>query len=229
MTYFLKKDKDGKFVKNDVGTFYTADWSYDVDNRTVSVSIKDDLEEWQDINVEGFNYDPRNPNKVLPNRTMLDLYKWLWERTSSRGYKMQRVDELDDATKTKLNSTYIEYPLLKQGNAEFVDAKSIRKSPLAEHIFDLGGIVSLFMTSEMISITKQPTANWEELKPLIMAEIMDYLSTGEDIVATETNDTKNVGSISLICNKNINIRNKLCHHATCLLLCPKLSTVVKVT
>ena len=95
-------------------------------------------------------------------------------------------------------------PLLKQGNAEFVDAKSIRKSPLAEHLFDLGGIVSLFMTSEMISITKQPTANWEELKPLIMAEIMDYLSTGEDIVATETNDTKNVvGQINSLLNARI--------------------------
>ena len=67
-------------------------------------------------------------------------------------------------------------PLLKQGNAEFVDAKSIRKSPLAEHIFDIGGIASLFITSDMISITKLPSANWEELKPLIMAEIITLQS-----------------------------------------------------
>ena len=32
-------------------------------------------------------------------------------------------------------------PLLKQGSAEFVDAKSIRKSPLAEQIFDIGGML----------------------------------------------------------------------------------------
>ena len=37
--------------------------------------------------------------------------------------------------------------LLKSGSAEFVDAKSLRKSPLAEKIFDLGGIVSVFITS----------------------------------------------------------------------------------
>jgi hypothetical protein len=104
-----------KNAQNDVGTYYTATWNYDTDNRTVSVSIKDDLEEWQDINVEGFNYDPRNPNKVLPNKTMGELYTWLWDRTPSK-YKMQTLDELDEDTRTKLNSTYIEYPLLKSGN-----------------------------------------------------------------------------------------------------------------
>lgn len=111
----LKKDGDGNYVKNNVGTYYTAIWNYDTDNRTVSVSIKDDLEEWQDITVEGFNYDPRNPNKVLKNKTMGDLYKWLWGKTPSK-YKMQTLEELDETTSAKLNSTYIEYPLLKSGN-----------------------------------------------------------------------------------------------------------------
>lgn len=62
--------------------------------------------------------------------------------------------------------------ILKSGTAEFVDAKSLRKSPLAEQIFDLGGIKSLFMTAEMISVTKEDEADWEELKPQILAEIM---------------------------------------------------------
>ena len=104
-----------KNAQNDVGTYYTATWNYDTDNRTVSVSIKDDLEEWQDINVEGFNYDPRTPNKVLENKTMGELYTWLWNKTPSK-YKMQTLEQLDEATRTKLNSTYIEYPLLKSGN-----------------------------------------------------------------------------------------------------------------
>ena len=114
------------------------------------------------------------------------------------------IIEIQETPDNNVINFFPPVPFLKQGNAEFVDAKSIRKSPLAEHIFDLGGIVSLFMTSEMISITKQPTTNWEELKPLIMAEIMDYLSTGEDIVATETNDTKNVvGQINSLLNARI--------------------------
>ncbi len=77
-------------------------------------------------------------------------------------------------------------PILKGGKAEFADAKSLRKSPLAEHLFDIGGIVSVFITAELISVTKEENASWNSLKPQILAEIMDYLSTGEEAVLPET-------------------------------------------
>ena len=94
--------------------------------------------------------------------------------------------------------------LLKEGRAEFVDAKSIRKSPLAEQIFDLGGIKSLFITADMISVTKEESASWEELKPLIMAEIMDYLATGEEVVVKENGEDDNVvGQITALLNARI--------------------------
>ena len=84
--------------------------------------------------------------------------------------------------------------LLKSGTAEFIDAKSLRKSPLAEHIFDLGGIKSIFMTSEMLSVTKEEQASWDTLKPEILAEIMDYVSLGEEAVisADEKQDSGDV-------------------------------------
>lgn len=95
-------------------------------------------------------------------------------------------------------------PLLRQGSAEFVDAKSIRKSPLAEQIFDLGGIASLFITAEMISVTKNEDASWETLQPLIMAEMMDYLSTGEEIIPEPVADEDNiVGQITSLLNARI--------------------------
>ncbi len=72
-------------------------------------------------------------------------------------------------------------PLTRQGSAEFFDRKSLRKSPLAEQLFDLGNIISIFITSDMISVTKLPEADWNELKPLIMAEIMDFLTTCEPL------------------------------------------------
>ena len=93
---------------------------------------------------------------------------------------------------------------MKEGRAEFVDAKSIRKSPLAEQIFDLGGIKSLFITADMISVTKEESASWEELKPLIMAEIMDYLATGEEVVVKENGEDDNVvGQITALLNARI--------------------------
>ena len=77
-------------------------------------------------------------------------------------------------------------PVIKAGKAEFTDAKSLRKSPLAEHIFDIGGIISVFITSELVSVTKNEKTSWNELKPQILAEIMDYLATGEDAVLPQT-------------------------------------------
>lgn len=74
--------------------------------------------------------------------------------------------------------------LLASGKAEFTDAKSLRKSPLAEKIFDIGGIKSIFMTSELLSITKEEDASWEELKPQILAEIMEHISLGEETITT---------------------------------------------
>ena len=96
-------------------------------------------------------------------------------------------------------------PLLKEGSAEFVDAKSIRRSPLAEHIFDLGGIASLFITADMISVTKTENASWDILKPQIMAEIMDYLATGEDVV-TQNNNTNNDTTSQITALLNARIR-----------------------
>ena len=99
--------------------------------------------------------------------------------------------EIQETPDSNVINFFPPQPLLKQGSAEFVDAKSIRKSQLAEQIFDIGGIASLFITADMISITKQETASWDEIKPLIMAEIMDYLSTGEEII-TDDNKPNNV-------------------------------------
>ena len=72
--------------------------------------------------------------------------------------------------------------VMRSGTAEFVDTKSLRKSPLAEAIFDIGNIKSVFLTSDMISVTKEDNASWDDLKPQILAEIMDFFATGEQAV-----------------------------------------------
>lgn len=72
--------------------------------------------------------------------------------------------------------------VLSDNRVEFIDSKSLRSSPLAENIFDLGGIVSIFITPDMISITKEESAQWQFLKPQILAEIMDFITSGQDII-----------------------------------------------
>ena len=104
-------------IQEQVGVFETRDWTYDNDNRSVSVSLKDDLEEWQDIQVQGFDYDPRKPNAVLRERTMANLYVWLQDKAKTPSkYKMLSFEDLDEKTRNILTNTTIEYPLLESAN-----------------------------------------------------------------------------------------------------------------
>ena len=80
----------------------------------VSVSLKDDLEEWQEINVKAISYDPR----TIVHQPFSWIYEYLWEITDSRengNYNMLSLDELDDKTKSVLFNTYTKYPLLEAG------------------------------------------------------------------------------------------------------------------
>lgn len=104
-------------TSEEVGIFETDTWDYDNDNRSVSVSLKDDLVQWQDIYVEGFSYDPRSPFKIIADGKMSNVYRWLQntERTPEK-YKMLAFSELDQETKTILQNTTIDYPFLESGS-----------------------------------------------------------------------------------------------------------------
>lgn len=98
-----------------VALFETDEWRYDNENRVVSVSLKDDLEEWQDIYVEGIPY---NPLQKL-SQPLSWFYEYLWiltDRRANGNYTMQSLTELDNATKEILETIYVEYPLLNSGS-----------------------------------------------------------------------------------------------------------------
>lgn len=101
--------------RKEIGILKTTEWDYNEYNRVVSVTLKDELTEWQDIHNDGFPYDPRNPYAVLPNGTMEDLYKWLWKETPQK-YNMLSFDKLSSITQNILTNTKITYPLLESGN-----------------------------------------------------------------------------------------------------------------
>jgi hypothetical protein len=107
-----------------IGVFETNEWDYDNNNRVVSVSLKDDLEEWQEINVDEISYDPRKTE----HKSFKWLYEYLWELTSNisyiingeikkgkGNYNMLPFVYLDEQTQSVLNNTYTQYPLLKAG------------------------------------------------------------------------------------------------------------------
>lgn len=94
-----------------IGSYKTNQWEYDNDNHIVSVSLKDELEEWQDIHIAGFSYDAR----VQVSKTLKEYYNYLYERTPAK-YNMLAFDLLDDATKSVLTNTIVKYPLLESSS-----------------------------------------------------------------------------------------------------------------
>lgn len=98
-------------VVEQVGEFFTADWEYDTNNKTASVTLKDDLEEWQEIMIDGINYDPRNATP----KSAYFIYEYLQEKTPDK-YGMPNPWELDDDTQNMLWNTIILNPFLSSGS-----------------------------------------------------------------------------------------------------------------
>lgn len=93
-----------------IGKFDSSEWKYDNDNRSVTLKIKDDLEEWQEINIPALKYIPT----VSQSMTLKEIYDWLYNQTPAE-YNMLPFDELSNATKNVLNNSIVRYPMLDMG------------------------------------------------------------------------------------------------------------------
>lgn len=98
-------------AKEQIAYFNTQQWSYNNSQSLVNVQLKDDLEEWQDINVPAINYIPT----VSTSQTAEWFYRYLHDKTPSK-YNMLSFEELDEQTKAVLSGTTILYPLLESSN-----------------------------------------------------------------------------------------------------------------
>lgn len=102
-------DNNTSNIKEQICEMFIQELSYNNDNRQVNISLKDNLETWQDINVEPLLYDPTNPKTEKAKY----FYDYLYGITTDLGYSFE---ELDTDTLNVLNNTVIEYPLLYSSN-----------------------------------------------------------------------------------------------------------------
>ena len=68
----------------------------------------------------------------------------------------------------------------KSINLNSIEEASI--SPLAKRLFLINGVYSVFLGSDFISITKEEGIEWQELKPLILSQIMQHYMSGDAII-----------------------------------------------
>jgi Fe-S cluster biogenesis protein NfuA len=66
--------------------------------------------------------------------------------------------------------------LMASGTREFHDAEEAQASPLAQALFELGGIRRVFFGQEFLTVTKDEDRDWSHLKAPILAAIMDHFT-----------------------------------------------------
>ena len=73
-------------------------------------------------------------------------------------------------------------PVVESGTANFPEASSASRSPLAQRLFDVAGISGVFFGSDFITVTKEEDREWYLLKPAILGVIMEHFTAGRPVL-----------------------------------------------
>lgn len=76
-------------------------------------------------------------------------------------------------------------PVLDSGTADFRTPEAAARSPLAQRLFEIDGIVGVFLGDEFVSVTKDDRQDWHVLKPAILGTIMEHFTAGRPILIGE--------------------------------------------
>jgi Fe-S cluster biogenesis protein NfuA len=79
-------------------------------------------------------------------------------------------------------------PVLPHGTMDFPNARAGLQSPLAQALFRVDGVASVFFGMDFVTVTKaDDELSWAELKPEIFAAIMDFYASGAPVMTDEAN------------------------------------------
>ncbi len=73
--------------------------------------------------------------------------------------------------------------VLKGAPLDFADRETAARSPLATRLFGIEGVTGVFLGADFVSVSKNEAAAWYQLKPAVLAEIMDHFTAGEPVLA----------------------------------------------
>ena len=72
--------------------------------------------------------------------------------------------------------------VMDSGTADFRDAESARRSPLAERLFQIDGLSGVFFGADFVTVTKDADKEWYLLKPAILGVIMEHFTAGRPVL-----------------------------------------------
>jgi Fe-S cluster biogenesis protein NfuA len=67
-------------------------------------------------------------------------------------------------------------PVMTSGSRDFASPEEAEASPLAEALFALGDVTGVFFGGNFISVTIAPGAEWSDVKPDVLAMLLDHFA-----------------------------------------------------
>jgi Fe-S cluster biogenesis protein NfuA len=67
-------------------------------------------------------------------------------------------------------------PVMTGGTRDFATPEEAEASPLADALFGLGDVEGVFFGSDFVSVTAAPGSDWRNLKPNVLAVLLDHFS-----------------------------------------------------
>jgi len=73
--------------------------------------------------------------------------------------------------------------VMAAGTREFTTEDDAAASPLAEALFSLGDVTGVFFGRDFVSVTAGPGVEWSQLKPQVVAMLLDHFISGAPLFA----------------------------------------------
>jgi Fe-S cluster biogenesis protein NfuA len=74
------------------------------------------------------------------------------------------------------------FTVMASGTANFTDPQAAARSPLAERLFTLPEVGGVFLGGDFITVTKAGDSDWFQLKPAVLAAIMEHFTAGLPVI-----------------------------------------------
>jgi len=73
--------------------------------------------------------------------------------------------------------------VMAAGTREFTSTEAAEASPLAEALFSLGDVTGVLFGRDFVSVTAAPGVDWSQLKPQVVAMLLDHFVSGAPLFA----------------------------------------------
>lgn len=77
---------------------------------------------------------------------------------------------------------------LASGSVNYASREGSENSPLASELFRIEDVAGVFIGQNFVSVTKAATSDWDVLKPIVLSSLMQFISSGQTAVETDSNE-----------------------------------------